>query len=132
VADRALASRLRGAMRAGLGVNRGDKVAPGKGTTRAAATGLVDQLDKLGIHTVHFGSTDEDLVEYTDKLWDDQNDPIAERQKEWLQIEHYVANEQYLAYHRGRRDWIVRDRCRGGSARRTTSRASASSSACSA
>jgi hypothetical protein len=68
----------------------------------------VKELEALGINTVHFGSTDDDLAEFTDKLWDDQNDPVAERQKEWLQIEHYVANEQYLAYHRGRRDWIVR------------------------
>jgi hypothetical protein len=103
VADAGLKERLQGAMRAGLGI-----VAPGKGTTRARATDAVKELERLGIHTVHFGSTDEDLTEFTDKLWDEQNDPVAERQKEWLQIEHYVANEQYLAYHRGRRDWIIR------------------------
>lgn len=99
-----LKERLSGAMRAGLGR---DKPA-GKGTTVAKATGIVKELEMLGINTVHFGSSDDDLAEYTDKLWEEQNDPVNERQKEWMQIEHYVANEQYLAYHRGRRDWIVR------------------------
>lgn len=100
-----LRERLRGAVRAGLG--QADRPA-GKGTTIARASGLVNELEMLGINTVHFGSSDEDLAEFTDKLWEEQNDPVAERQKEWLQIEHYVANEQYLAYHRGRRDWIIR------------------------
>lgn len=103
MASGTLKERLGAAARAGLGL-----VAPGKGTTRAKSAGLAKDLDERGIHTTHFGASDEEIAEFVDRLWDDQNDPVAERQREWLQIEHYVANEQYLAYHRGRRDWIIR------------------------
>lgn len=98
---RSIRERLSAAAKTGLGV-------AGKGTTSAAATAQSKELLELGITAVNFASTDQELAQYTDRLWNDQNDPLADRMKEWMQIEYYVANEQFLAYHRGRREWLPR------------------------
>lgn len=93
--------RLSKAMREGLG-------RAGKGSSKGQAAQAASDLEELGITGVHFASTDEDLAEFTDRLWHDQDDRIEPRSREWRQIMHYVANEQFLAYHRGRREWIER------------------------
>jgi hypothetical protein len=97
----ALKERLSKAMREGLG-------RAGKGTSASQAAAAASSLEELGITGVHFKSSDEDLQEFTDRLWHDQDDRIEPRSREWRQIMHYVANEQFLAYHRGRREWIER------------------------
>lgn len=97
----ALKERLSQAMREGLG-------RAGKGTSKSQAAEAASSLEELGITGVHFASSDEDLAEFTDRLWHDQDDRIEPRSREWRQIMHYVANEQFLAYHRGRREWIER------------------------
>lgn len=97
----ALKERLGKAMREGLG-------RVGKGTSAAQATAAASSLEDIGITGVSFQSSDEDLAEFTDRLWHDQDDRIEPRSREWRQIMHYVANEQFLAYHRGRREWIER------------------------
>lgn len=94
-------ARLSAAMLEGLG-------RAGKGSTRPAAQAAAQKLTDLGITGVSYASTDEELAEWEHRLWHEQDDPIEERQKEWRQIMHYAANEQFLAYHRGRREWIER------------------------
>jgi hypothetical protein len=101
MARRSIKDRLSQAAMAGLGV-------AGKDTTPAKADALVKDLELLGISAVSFNSSAEELAEYSDRMWEDQNDPIQDRMKEWTQIEKYVANEQFLAYHRGRGEWIPR------------------------
>jgi hypothetical protein len=101
MARRSVKDRLSSAAMAGLGV-------AGKGTTASKADAMVKDLELLGISAVSFNSKHEDLAEFSDRLWEDQNDPLEDRMKEWGQIEKYVSNEQFLAYHRGRREWIPR------------------------
>lgn len=94
-------ARLSAAMLAGLG-------RAGKGSTRPLAEAAKQKLTDLGIAGVSYASDDEELAEWERRLWHEQDDPIEDRQKEWRQIMHYAANEQFLAYHKGRREWIER------------------------
>jgi hypothetical protein len=94
-------SRLSAAVLAGLG-------RAGRGTTKQAAAQASEKLTELGIMGLHAHSTEEDLADWEDRLWHDQDDPLEERQKEWRLHLHYASNEQFLAYHKARREWVVR------------------------
>jgi hypothetical protein len=75
-----------------------------KGGAKAAA----EKLEQLGIVGVGMHSSDEELQDWENRLWHDQDDLIEERAKEWRQILYYCANEQFIAYHKERRQWIPR------------------------
>lgn len=96
--------RLEGAAARGLRPER----PAGFGTTKKAAAAAVETARKLGIDAVGFHSTDELIEDWEDKLWLDQEDFLEELMKEWRQHLFYVANVQYIAYHKTQHRWIPR------------------------
>jgi hypothetical protein len=80
----------------------------GRGTTAAASRAAAAKLEQIGLQGIGYHSTDEELADWEDRLWHDQDDLVDERAKEWQQHLHYCANEQFIAYHKDRRQWIPR------------------------
>ena len=102
MAKRSLRERLKAAADAGLRP-------AGRGSNKSAAQETTDRLkESIGTYGANFGMADPELAEYCDRLWEDQDDELELVQKEGTQIEKYVANEQYISYHRGRREWLTR------------------------
>lgn len=94
VANRLVSAALRGLGR------------PGQGTDKRKAAAETERLEQLGVMGVGIHSTDEDIERWEDQLWHDQDDLVEEQSKEWRQNLHYVANRQYIAWHREARRWI--------------------------
>src|SRR5688572_17483653 len=96
-----LLERLAGAVQRGLS-------GPGRRDGARGSAGARKALEDVGLLGVGWSSTNEELAEWEKRLWHDQDDLLEERNREWRQHLHYVANEQYIAYHRDRRMWIPR------------------------
>jgi hypothetical protein len=88
---------------------RGALSGPGRRTSaRRGSETAVRALEDVGLLGVGWSSPDEKIAEWEKRLWAEQDDLLEERLKEWRQHLHYVANEQFIAYHRDRRVWIPR------------------------
>jgi hypothetical protein len=97
-----LLERLASVVRSGMS-------GPGRRTgAPRGSDGAQRALEDVGLLGVGWSSPDEQVAEWEKKLWHDQDDLLEERIKEWRQHLHYVANEQFIAYHRDRRMWIPR------------------------
>lgn len=94
--------RLEGAAARGMGKPAGF------GTTKKAAADQIERARRLGFRAVGYDSTDDEIEDWEDKLWVDQEDYLEELQKEWRQALFYAANVQYIAYHRTQHRWIPR------------------------
>lgn len=95
-----LMSRFAGAMERGFGLNRKSPAA--KDAAKAIAQG-----SELGIVIVGASSTDEEIAQWEDRLWADQDDAVDELAREWRLHLYYTAGIQHLTYHR-ERGWLVR------------------------
>lgn len=80
----------------------------GRGGDKRVSKSAQSSLEAIGLAGIGYGSTDEELADWEDRLWHDQDDYLEPAQREWQQHLHYVANEQFIAYHRERRGWIPR------------------------
>jgi hypothetical protein len=100
-----LLDRFTGAMQRGLRLPK-PKKAKDRKPTKADAEAARQELERLGLLAVNASSPEEDIAEWCDRLWHDEDDLLEDRHKEIRQILLYCANEQTIAYHRDRRTWI--------------------------
>jgi len=80
----------------------------GLGTDKKGAQEEVSRLEELGVEVVGFHSTEEKKEAWEKKLWEDQDDLLEERHKEWRQHLYYVSGEHYIAYSRSQKKWLSR------------------------
>jgi hypothetical protein len=66
------------------------------------------RYDGLGLKVVRFDSPDEELENFVQRLEDSQEYILTEREKEWQLHIYYSSGQQYLSFHRDRRQWIPR------------------------
>jgi hypothetical protein len=78
----------------------------GLGTTGRKAKTAIRKLEDFGLYGVGFNSKDEEIANWVDELWEDQDNLLVERQKEWLRNIHYVGGSQHISWHKVHKRFI--------------------------